>query len=89
MPTSTSTTPHGNQTGYVPAGQMIWDPRKTHHHWHFEDFARYRLLDANKHGVVRSKKEAFCLANTDMIDYTVPGANWNPDNTDLATSCGD
>ncbi|HZZ96744.1 MAG TPA: lysyl oxidase family protein [Jatrophihabitantaceae bacterium] len=79
----------GNQTGYVPAGQMIWDPRKTHHHWHFEDFARYRLLDANKHGVARSKKEAFCLANTDMIDYTVPGANWNPDDTDLATSCGD
>ncbi len=79
----------GNQTGYVPAGQMIWDPRKTHHHWHFEDFARYRLLDSNMHGVVRSKKEAFCLANTDAIDYTVPGANWNPDNTDLTTSCGD
>lgn len=79
----------GNQVGYVPAGQMIWDPRKTHHHWHFEDFARYRLLDADQHGIQRSKKEAFCLANTDAIDYTVPGANWNPDDTDLETSCGD
>jgi hypothetical protein len=79
----------GNQTGYVRAGHMDWDAAPTHHHWHFADFARYRLLDANKQGVVRSQKDGFCLANTDAIDYTVPGANWNPDNTDLQTDCGD
>ena len=38
---------------------------------------------------MRSQKDGFCLANTDAIDYTVPGANWNPDNTDLQTDCGD
>jgi Lysyl oxidase len=78
----------GNQVGYVPAGHMEWDPRPTHHHWHFEDFARYRLLRVDQTKVQRSHKEAFCLANTDAIDYTVPGADWTPDDTDLQTSCG-
>ena len=57
-------------------------------HWHFTDFARYRLLDADKSAVVRSRKEAFCLAATDAVDYTVPDADWRPYNTDLQTACG-
>ncbi len=36
-----------------------------------------------------SRKESFCLANTDAVDYTVEGADWKPENTDLHTSCGD
>ncbi|WP_425489928.1 lysyl oxidase family protein [Nocardioides ungokensis] len=68
---------------------MHWDPRPTHQHWHFEDFARYVLLKKDKTEAVTSKKEAFCLANTDAVDQTVPNAAWNPENTDLATSCGD
>ncbi|UYM03468.1 lysyl oxidase family protein [Solicola gregarius] len=79
----------GNQTGYDKVGTMEWDPREDHHHWHFTDFARYRLVDKDKSGVVRSKKEAFCLANTDAVDYTVDGANWQPENTDLHTACGE
>jgi hypothetical protein len=79
----------GNQVGYLPAGHMEWDPRPTHHHWHFEDFARYRLLRVDQTKVQRSHKEAFCLANTDAIDYTIPDADWTPDDTDLQTSCGD
>ena len=79
----------GNQTGFQQVGEMHWDPKRTHHHWHFQDFARYSLLAADKTEVVRSRKEAFCLANTDAVDLTVPNALWNPFNTDLATSCGD
>ncbi len=79
----------GNQTGYERVGSMHWDARSTHQHWHFEDFARYSLLDASKVEAVRSKKEAFCLANTDSVDTTVPDASWNPENTDLETSCGE
>ena len=79
----------GNQTGYQQVGSMHWDPRPTHQHWHFEDFARYVLLKKDKTEAVTSKKEAFCLANTDAVDQTVPNAAWNPENTDLATSCGD
>ena len=79
----------GNQTGYVPAGDMHWDSRASHQHWHFEDFATYTLLDADQDQVVKSRKEAFCLANTDSVDLTVPEASWNPYNTDLQTACGD
>jgi hypothetical protein len=68
----------GNPAGRTEVGTMAWDPRDGHHHWHFKDFARYRLLDADRNAVVRSKKEAFCLANTDAIDYTVPGAELEP-----------
>jgi hypothetical protein len=79
----------GNQVGYQQVGTMEWDSRETHQHWHFHDFARYRLLNEDRTGVVRSRKEAFCLANTDAVDYTVPGADWQPENTDLHTACGD
>ncbi len=79
----------GEQTGYQPVGQLHWDAKPSHQHWHFEDFARYSLLDADKKETERSKKEAFCLANTDAVDLTVPDADWRPENTDLSTSCGD
>ncbi|SEQ48682.1 lysyl oxidase family protein [Microlunatus flavus] len=82
-------TASGKQKGYAPVGGMEWDARDTHQHWHFKDFARYRLVAADKKTlVVDSGKEAFCLANTDMVDYTVKGANWKPENTDLSTACG-
>ncbi|MFE2557345.1 lysyl oxidase family protein [Streptomyces sp. NPDC059352] len=79
---------NGKQVGYTPTGTMEWDPRPGHVHWHFTDFASYRLLKADQKEVVRSGKEAFCLANTDAVDYTVKNANWHPFNTDLATACG-
>lgn len=79
----------GNQTGYQNVGHMHWDTRPTHQHWHFKDFASYELLNADQTRAVKSRKEAFCLANTDSVDLTVPNAMWNPENTDLSTSCGD
>lgn len=79
----------GNQTGYEKVGKFHWHAARTHNHWHFLDFARYRLLKADKTNAVRSRKESFCLANTDAVDYTVPGADWKPENTDLHTSCGE
>jgi hypothetical protein len=78
----------GKQVGWEPAGTMEWDPRAGHTHWHFTDFARYRLLTADKQQAVRSQKEAFCLAPTDGIDLTVKQANWRPGNADLHTACG-
>ncbi|MFG2130956.1 lysyl oxidase family protein [Streptomyces sp. NPDC048751] len=79
----------GKQVGYSPAGTMEWDPRVGHEHWHFTDFASYQLLSADQTKRVRSGKEAFCLANTDAVDYTVKNANWHPYNTDLSTACGE
>ena len=79
----------GKQVGYQKVGTMVWDPREEHHHWHFKDFARYSLVDKNKKQLFVSKKEAFCLANTDAVDYTVAGADWHPYNTELETACGE
>jgi hypothetical protein len=79
----------GNQTGYEQVGHMHWDPRPTHQHWHFEDFATYTLLRADQTEAVKSRKEAFCLAPTDAVDQTVPNADWNVENGDLSTACGD
>ncbi|MFF5296673.1 lysyl oxidase family protein [Paractinoplanes globisporus] len=78
----------GNQVGSQQAGTMEWDDRVGHKHWHFTDFAQYNLLDSTQKLAVRSGKEAFCLANTDAVDYTIPNAKWRPENTDLSTSCG-
>ncbi len=77
----------GNQTGYQQVGEMHWHAQN-HQHWHFEDFARYRLLNKDKTEAVVSTKQSFCLANTDAVDYTVDGADWQPENTDLSTACG-
>lgn len=78
----------GKQVGSVNSGTMEWDRREGHNHWHFTDFAQYRLLGADKKLVVKSSKEAFCLVNTDAVDYTIASAKWRPSNTDLSTSCG-
>ena len=79
--------PDGNQTGYQSVGEMHWHA-ENHQHWHFEDFAQYRLFDEDLAEVVLSSKQSFCLANTDAVDYTVPDADWHPENTDLSTACG-
>lgn len=77
----------GNQTGYQHVGEFHWH-EANHHHWHFEDFAGYRLLNRSRQEVVRSKKASFCLANTDAVDYTIPAADWQPGHTDLSSDCG-
>jgi hypothetical protein len=77
----------GNEVGYKKTGTMEWDDKEGHHHWHFKDFAGYSLLKADQE-VVRSQKEAFCLAPTDAIDLFVKGATWKPGHTDLHTACG-
>jgi hypothetical protein len=78
----------GNEVGSAAAGTMEWDAREGHRHWHFTDFAQYNLFAADQKLAVRSGKEAFCLANTDGVDYTIPNAKWRPENTDLSSSCG-
>ncbi len=78
----------GNQVAYQQVGTMEWDPRPTHQHWHFTDFATYELLNADKTRAVRSGKEAFCLANTDAVDLTGDGAEWSAYEDDLGSVCG-
>jgi Lysyl oxidase len=51
--------------GKARVGAFEFDDRLGHHHWHFRQFARYRLLDGSLTRVVRSHKQSFCLAPTD------------------------
>jgi len=78
----------GEQVHYAEVGEMEWDADPTHQHWHFTDFARYELVSSATGEVVHSGKEAFCLANTDAVDLTGEGAQWQIREDDLGTSCG-
>jgi Lysyl oxidase len=78
----------GKVVGRAPAGTMGFDGKKGHHHWHFEQFAQYRLLGADKSVAVRSRKVGFCIAPTDAIDLLLPRAVWQPSQTGLAGQCG-
>jgi lysyl oxidase len=78
----------GEVVGRVGAGQFEYDDRSGHNHWHFRQFATYSLVDAAKSEVVRSDKEAFCLAPTDAIDLLHPGALWRPEKLGFGTACG-
>jgi hypothetical protein len=80
---------NGKAVGRARVGVMRFDRAVNEQHWHFEQFARYSLLDASLHETLVSKKEGFCLAPTDAIDMTRPGAEWNPFSIGLGSACGD
>jgi hypothetical protein len=79
----------GNVVGRAPVGRLEYDDRHGHHHWHFRQFAAYSLLDAAQTRVVRSHKQSFCIAPTDAIDLTLPGADWQAFDGGLHSACGD
>jgi hypothetical protein len=78
---------NGRSVRSMSIGKFEFDARKGHQHWHLEDVARYDLLDAQKNRVLLSSKQSFCLAPTDPLDLTRPGAEWNPYNVGLESSC--
>lgn len=49
-----------------------WAP--CHGHWHFNDFAHYRLLDTSGNVVVTGTKMAFCMEDTRRWRATAPSA---------------
>lgn len=53
-----------------PQGRFVWAP--CHGHWHFNDFAHYRLLDSSGNVVVSGTKMAFCLEDTVRWRATAP-----------------
>jgi hypothetical protein len=78
----------GREASYRKVGTMLYHAAPEHDHWHFLDFAQYNLLDAKGKRVLRSGKQAWCLAPTDSVDLTVRGAAWNPGQTGLFSNCG-
>lgn len=77
----------GQPIGRAPIGELEFHAGR-HHHWHFQQFALYTLLDAASNEVVVSDKQSWCLVNTDALDLTVPNANLSGYSQDLSTACG-
>lgn len=77
----------GEVVGKAPAGSMHFHRARGHHHWHFEQFARFSLVKPGGGETVRSRKQSFCIVPTDPVDMTVLGAEWLPD-LNAGSSCG-
>jgi hypothetical protein len=74
--------------GRVRAGTMGFDSQKGHNHWHFEQFARYTLLNSTKSVAVTSHKAGFCILPSDEIDLLLRRAVWQPSTAGPAGLCG-
>ena len=78
----------GRVVGRAPVGEMAFHAGGGHDHWHFLQFAAFDLLTPDGRTVVRSQKQGFCMAATDPVDLSLPGASMRPHNTDLGSACG-
>jgi hypothetical protein len=65
-----------------------FDSQQCHNHWHFEQFARYALLNSAKSLAVRSHKVGFCIGASDAVDLLLRHAEWQPPLDEPAISCG-
>jgi hypothetical protein len=67
---------------------MGFDRAPGHNHWHFQQFAQYRLLNSAKAVAARSGKIGFCIAPTDAVDLLLPHAMWQPSSIGFSGACG-
>ena len=79
---------NGHVVGRARAGTMGFDSKHGHDHWHFEQFARYTLLDSAKNLAVRSHKVGFCIAPSDPVNLLAPHAVWQPPSIGFSDACG-
>jgi hypothetical protein len=79
---------NGQLIGRTRAGTMGFDTKKGHNHWHFEQFAAYRLLNSSKSLVLRSHKQGFCIAPTDPVDLLLHNTTWKPSDIGFGGQCG-
>jgi len=79
---------NGRIIGRARAGTMGFDGQAGHTHWHFQQFAQYRLLNSTKSTVVKSRKVGFCIAPTDGVNLLLPKALWQPAFTGFGGACG-
>lgn len=77
----------GRIVGAVPVGTIKFDSQRGHDHWHFQRFARYRLLNAARRPVSLSLKTGFCIVPSDPIDLLLRRATWSPSSIGFASDC--
>ena len=69
---------NGHVVGRARAGTMGFDSKTGHNHWHFEQFARYTLLNRSRSVAVTSHKVGFCIAPSEPVNMLAPHAVWLP-----------
>jgi Lysyl oxidase len=79
---------NGRIIGRARAGTMGFVNKPGHDHWHFQQFAQYRLLNKAKNLALRSTKVGFCIAPTDPVSLLIPHALWQPTFTGFFGNCG-
>jgi hypothetical protein len=80
----------GQFIGRVPVGKFEYDARPGHSHWHFSQFASYKLVREGGRSAQRSRKESFCLASVEPIDLvSLPAAEVDPKSIGFNPTCGD
>ena len=79
---------NGRIIGRARAGTMGFDGQPGHTHWHFQQFAQYRLLNSTRSTVIKSQKVGFCIAPTDGVNLLLPHALWQPTFTGFGGACG-
>jgi hypothetical protein len=74
-----------------PVNDFYWDTADGHHHWHYNNLARYELLDSAGNVIRSSPKIGFCfVATTQLRLPPQPGPRPNPLTAggSLRESCG-
>jgi Lysyl oxidase len=79
---------NGHVIGRVRAGTMGFEAGQGENHWHFQQFARYSLLNSSRKRAVASHKEGFCIAPTDSVDLLLPHAPWQQSFFGFGGDCG-
>lgn len=79
---------HGRVIGRMPVGTMGFDDQPGHHHWHFEQFARYLLQRPDGSVVAIDPKVGFCLGPSEAINLLLPGVMFQPPFHEPAGGCG-
>ena len=49
---------NGEPVGRAPAGDLMYDARPGHQHWHFEQFARYSCWPRTRHRSSAARRPA-------------------------------
>jgi hypothetical protein len=75
---STTTPNTGNADLFIgdPTGNPAMQYSACHDHYHFEDYARYRLVDDAGADAALGRKQAFCLIDTDRVSGDQPPQYW-------------
>ena len=88
---STTTPNIGEADLYLgpPAANPLFHFSECHDHWHFDEYAEYRLLNAAGDVVANGHKQAFCLIDLEQVDENAGGPQFDCENQGISKGWAD